>query len=185
MILLRHKSWVFCAINYRTGCHKSSFNQITLDWIPRINFTLFYFINWFFLLYCHQRHPVGCFTCDEKKTKQLCNKKDIKNCIVWNMCFIRIVVNVWSLSVALNENGKLLNLVETVGWRHLPIKFPALQNLSQWHALWAVVYYIKWNCYLVCVQSFQLLIIHLAKPAWFHFMHHWYFIIEIQLFFIQ
>ena len=29
------------------------------------------------------------------------------------MCFKRLVLNVCSLSVALNENGKLLNLVET------------------------------------------------------------------------
>ena len=29
------------------------------------------------------------------------------------MCFKRLVLNVCSLSVALNENGKLLNLIET------------------------------------------------------------------------
>ena len=42
-------------------------------------------------------------------------KIHVKNSIVWNMCFKRLVLNVCrhNLSVALNENGKLLNLVET------------------------------------------------------------------------
>ena len=33
------------------------------------------------------------------------------------MCFKRLVLNICSLSVALNENGKLLNLVETAWLR--------------------------------------------------------------------
>ena len=33
------------------------------------------------------------------------------------MCFKRLVLNVCSVSVALNENGKLLNLVETAWLR--------------------------------------------------------------------
>ena len=45
----------------------------------------------------------------QKKTKQLCYKKTYKNYIVWNMCFKRLVLKVCSLSVALKENGKLLN----------------------------------------------------------------------------
>ena len=36
-----------------------------------------------------------------------------------NMCFKRLVLNIFRFSVALNENGKLLNLVETV-WLRLP-----------------------------------------------------------------
>ena len=47
----------------------------------------------------------------EKNIKQLCFKKDIKNYIVWNMGFKRLVLNVCSLSLALNKNGKLLNLL--------------------------------------------------------------------------
>ena len=50
----------------------------------------------------------------EKKTKQPRYKKRIKkNNIVWNMFFRRLVLNVCNLSVAFNENSKLLNLVET------------------------------------------------------------------------
>ena len=55
----------------------------------------------------------------EKKTKRTL-KKDIQNYIVWNMCFKRLVLTFFSLSVALNKNGKLLNLVETA-WLRLSI----------------------------------------------------------------
>ena len=72
-------------------------------------------MEFFLLLYC-QHHPGGCLSWCDKKTKiqnSYAIKKDIKNYIVWNMCFKRLVLNACSLSVALYENGKLLDLVET------------------------------------------------------------------------
>ena len=42
------------------------------------------------------------------------------------MCFKRLVLNVCSLSVALNENGKLLNLVETA-WLRLSYGVPSVK----------------------------------------------------------
>ena len=48
-----------------------------------------------------------------KRQNSYAIKKDKKKHIVWNMCFKRSVLNVCSLSVALNENGNLLCLVET------------------------------------------------------------------------
>ena len=51
MLLLRHKSWVFCAINYRTGCHRLSQFQPEYTWLNTknkfhflISFIFFYFI---------------------------------------------------------------------------------------------------------------------------------------------
>ena len=71
----------------------------------------FHFVYSIFLLllYCHQHHSGGCFSCDRKKIQNSSALK--KNYIVWNMCFKRWVFNVWSLSVAVNKNGKLLNLL--------------------------------------------------------------------------
>ena len=53
----------------------------------------------------------------QKRQNSHALKKTLKNDIVWNMRFKRLVLNICSLSVALNQNSKLLNLVKTAWFR--------------------------------------------------------------------
>ena len=52
-----------------------------------------------------------------QKKEQLHLTKTTKNYTIWSMCFARVVLNVCSLSMALGENGKLLNPVNTARLR--------------------------------------------------------------------
>ena len=62
----------------------------------------------------------------------------MKKYIVWNICFIRLVLNVCSLSVALNENGKLLNrnlliwndMVEAIQWMKSLLQILIMQAVA-------------------------------------------------------
>ena len=54
--------------------------------------------------------------CDTEK-EQLYLTKTTKKYIIRSMCFTRVVFNVCSLSMALEENGKLLNPVNTARLR--------------------------------------------------------------------
>ena len=110
----------------------------------------------FLYLYCHQHHPGGCFSWCDKKQKKRQNsyaiKKTYENHIVWDMCFKRVVLNICSLSVALNKNGKLLNLVKTA-WLRLSSginnSFWSLTYTSQQpknlHLISALLYYASVN----------------------------------------